>query len=87
MRNLFKKRILLENIDLSVDPGDMVLVLGGSGAGKTTFFNAVMGYEKARGKIVHDGRDIYKEYAQMKYEIGFVPQQDLLRDDDTVYHP
>ena len=63
-----------------------VLELGGSGAGKTTFFNAVMGYEKARGKIVHDGRDIYKEYAQMKYEIGFVPQQDLLRDDDTVYH-
>ena len=86
VRNLFKKRILLENIDLSIDPGDMVLVLGGSGAGKTTFFNAVMGYEKARGKIVHDGRDIYKEYAQMKYEIGFVPQQDLLRDDDTVYH-
>lgn len=62
------------------------MCLAARGAGKTTFFNAVMGYEKARGKIVHDGRDIYKEYAQMKYEIGFVPQQDLLRDDDTVYH-
>ena len=86
VRNLFKKRVLLENIDLTVDPGDLVLVLGGSGAGKTTFFNAVMGYEKARGKITHGGRDVYKEYSHMKYEIGFVPQQDLLRDDDTVYH-
>lgn len=86
VRNLFKKRILLENIDLSVDPGDMVLVLGGSGAGKTTFFNAVMGYEKAQGKITHGDRDMYKEYDRMKYEIGFVPQQDLLRDDDSVYH-
>lgn len=86
VRNLFQKRILLEHIDLTVDPGDLVLVLGGSGAGKTTFFNAVMGYEKARGKITHGNHDLYKEYAQMKYEIGFVPQQDLLRDDDSVYH-
>ena len=86
VRSLFKKKVLLESIDLTVDPGDLVLVLGGSGAGKTTFFNAVMGYEKARGRILHGDRDLYKDYARMKYEIGFVPQQDLLRDDDTVYY-
>ena len=86
VRSLFKKRILLESIDLTVEPGDLVLVLGGSGAGKTTFFNAVMGYEKAKGRILHGGHDLYKEYDRMKYQIGFVPQQDLLRDDDTVYH-
>ncbi|MCI9669587.1 MAG: ABC transporter ATP-binding protein [Oscillospiraceae bacterium] len=55
------------------------------GAGKTTFMNAVMGYEKAEGSVVYGGRDVYEEYRQMKYEIGFVPQQDLLRDTDTVY--
>lgn len=86
VRNLFGKRILLESIDLTVDPGDLVLVLGGSGAGKTTFFNAVMGYEKAKGKIMHGDRDLYRDYSHMKYEIGFVPQQDLLREDDTVYY-
>ena len=63
----------------------MVLILGGSGAGKTTFINAVMGYEKAKGTIKEGDRDIYRNYNQMKYEIGFVPQQDLLREDDTVY--
>lgn len=83
--NLFRKKVLLQDIDLSVNPGEMVLILGGSGAGKTTFINAVMGYEKAQGKIMEGDIDIYENYNQMKYEIGFVPQQDLLRLEDTVY--
>lgn len=83
--NLFRKKVLLQDIDLSINPGEMVLILGGSGAGKTTFINAVMGYEKARGKIMEGDVDIYENYNQMKYEIGFVPQQDLLRLEDTVY--
>ena len=83
--DFFRKKILLEDISLTIDPGEMVLILGGSGAGKTTFINAVMGYEKAKGTIKEGDRDIYRNYNQMKYEIGFVPQQDLLREDDTVY--
>ena len=82
----FKKMLLLTDIDLAVHNGEMVLILGGSGAGKTTFINAVMGYEKAEGQIIYRDTDIYEEYEQMKYEIGFVPQQDLLRGSDTVYH-
>lgn len=81
----FKKLTLLQNINLTINSGEMVLILGGSGAGKTTFMNAVMGYEKAEGQIFHGQTDIYNEYEQMKYEIGFVPQQDLLRSSDTVY--
>ena len=81
----FKKIALLQDINLTISSGEMVLILGGSGAGKTTFINAVMGYEKAHGKITYDNTDIYEEYEQMKYEIGFVPQQDLLRGSDTVY--
>ena len=80
-----KQRLLLEDIDICIQPGEMVLILGGSGAGKTTFMNAVMGYEKANGTIKHGRRDIYKDFAEMKYEIGFVPQQDLLRGGDIVY--
>lgn len=80
----FKKKTLLRDIHITVEQGDMVLILGGSGAGKTTFMNAVMGYEKAEGTVVYGDRDIYEEYEHMKYEIGFVPQQDLLRDTDTV---
>lgn len=82
--NLFRKRLLLKDIDLTIRPKEMVMVLGGSGAGKTTFFNAVMGYEKAQGSVSKDGVDIYKNYDSMKYEIGYVPQQDWLRLEDTV---
>ncbi|MDO5538586.1 MAG: ATP-binding cassette domain-containing protein [Eubacteriales bacterium] len=81
---LFKKKTLLEDIDLTIYPGEMVLLLGGSGAGKTTFINAVTGYEKAKATILEGDRDIYRNYNQLKYNIGMVPQQDLLRMDDTV---
>lgn len=80
-----KKKMLLKDIRLDIPMSSMVLILGGSGAGKTTFMNAVMGYEQAKGTIRYRGMDIYEEYEQMKYEIGFVPQQDLVRENDTVY--
>jgi ABC-type multidrug transport system ATPase subunit len=80
-----RKQTLLKDIHLEIETGKMVLILGGSGAGKTTFMNAVMGYEQAEGEILYNDTDIYKEYERMKYEIGYVPQQDLLRFNDTVY--
>ncbi len=84
VRNMFKKQILLKDINLKVEPGNMVLILGGSGAGKTTFINAVTGYEKAKADIKQGDLDVYNDYSKMKYSIGMVPQQDLLRGDDTV---
>ena len=83
--NRFKKKTLLQNINITVNNGEMVMILGGSGAGKTTFMNAVMGYEKAEGQIFHGERDIYNDFDEMKFEIGYVPQQDLLRGADTVF--
>ncbi len=80
-----KKLMLLQNINMTINAGEMVLILGGSGAGKTTFMNAVMGYEKAEGRIMHGETDVYEDFESMKYKIGFVPQQDLLRGSDTVY--
>ena len=38
-----------------IQPGHMVLLLGGSGAGKTTFINAVNGYEPANAEIMING--------------------------------
>ena len=80
----FRKKALLKDIHLNIQPGRMVLLLGGSGAGKTTFINAVIGYEKADAKVTLNGRDVYRDYEQMKYGIALVPQQDLIRYDDTV---
>ena len=80
----FRKRVLLSDIHLTVEPGDMVLILGGSGAGKSTFIKSVMGYDKAEGTIRYGDMDVYKDYEDMKHEIGYVPQQDLVRPSDNV---
>ena len=82
--DFFKKKTLLKDIHLIIPRGHMVLLLGGSGAGKTTFLNAVTGYEKAKASIKLDNNDVYSDYDKMKYDIGFVPQQDLMRGNDTV---
>ena len=78
------KRYLLKDINLTIPGGSLVLLLGGSGSGKTTLVNAVNGYEKADADIRLRGVDVYEHYNEMKYRIGFVPQQDLLRLNDTV---
>ena len=83
---LFKKRTLLKDIHMNIKPGRLVMLLGGSGAGKTTYVNAINGYEKADAKVMLNGRDVYKEYSKMQYECGFVPQADLIRGKDTVLH-
>ncbi len=82
--NSMKKYTLLKDINLSVDPGSMVMILGGSGAGKSTFVNAVTGYEKAKATITEGGINYYEQYDQVKHRIGFVPQENLLREEDTV---
>ena len=82
--NMGRKIYLLKDIHMSIPTGHMVLLLGGSGAGKTTFLNAVTGYEKANAEIILKGMDLYNNYESMTYDLGFVPQQDLMRSNDTV---
>ncbi len=82
--DFFRKKYLLKDIHLNIPAGHMVLLLGGSGAGKTTFVNAVTGYEQADASILLNDNDLYKDYRDMKYDVGFVPQQDLMRGNDSV---
>ena len=81
----FKKKYLLRDIHMYIQPGHMVLLLGGSGAGKTTYLNAINGYEKAKAEVVLNGQNMYKNYRDMQYDIGFVPQLDLMRGSDSVF--
>ena len=85
VREFFQKKVLLQDIHLYIPQGHMVLLLGGSGAGKTTFVNAVNGYEKADAEVILNGGNMYRDYKHMLHETGFVPQQELMRFKDTVY--
>ena len=78
------KKVLLRDIHMSIPQGHMVLLLGGSGAGKTTFVNAINGYEQAKAEILLNGTNMYTQYDKMKYDVGFVPQSDMMRGKDTV---
>ena len=84
VREFFQKKTLLRDIHMSIPQGHMVLLLGGSGAGKTTFLNAVNGYEKANAEVLLNGTNMYKQYRKMQYEVGFVPQSEMMRGKDTV---
>ena len=83
-REFFQKKVLLRDIHMGIPQGHMVLLLGGSGAGKTTYLNAINGYEKAKAEVVLNGSNLYTQYKKMQYEVGFVPQSEMMRGKDTV---
>ena len=80
------RKILLKDIKAEFEYGDFVLILGGSGAGKTTLIKAILGENRADGRILLDGQDLYRNFKKMKSEIGIVPQFLTLRENDTVRH-
>ena len=80
----FGRKTLLSHIDFQVDSGDFVLILGGSGAGKTTLVKAILGDGKADGRIILNGQNLYENFKSMKSQIGLVPQFLTLRVNDTV---
>jgi len=49
---------VLFGLDLDVDAGELVVVLGANGSGKTTTLRAVSGMLESRGEIVFDGRSL-----------------------------
>jgi ATP-binding cassette subfamily B multidrug efflux pump len=71
---------VLENINLIVEPGQTVAILGSTGAGKSTLVNLVPRfYDVAAGRILLDGVDIrqLKQDALLS-QIGIVPQETVL---------
>jgi ABC-type multidrug transport system ATPase subunit len=60
--------------------------MGASGAGKSTLLHVLNGTEKPfEGKVLINGIDIHKNPEKIEGVIGFVPQDDLLIEDLTVY--
>ena len=71
---------VLENINLVIEPGQTVAVLGSTGAGKSTLANLVPRfYDVTSGRILLDGADIrqIKQDALLS-QIGMVPQETVL---------
>ena len=72
-------RRLLDSVTFPVGQKTLLAVAGPSGAGKSTLLNALTGLRPADGGTVrYDGRDLYRDYAELRRRIGLVPQDDIL---------
>lgn len=84
--NTGSKRLLLNHLSLSILPKEFVVIAGVSGGGKSTLIDALSGFRPATsGVVLVNGIDLYKNYDAYRNEIGYVPQQDIVHTELTVY--
>ncbi|ADR21972.1 hypothetical protein MATR_03930 [Marivirga tractuosa] len=76
----------LHNVNIAEDTGRLVGLMGASGSGKSTLLNVLNGNEKpTEGKVEINGINIHENPDAIKGTIGYVPQDDLLIEELTVY--
>ncbi|MDG9717975.1 FHA domain-containing protein [Streptomyces sp. DH24] len=79
------RKTLLDHVSFPVGEKCLLAVVGPSGAGKSTLLGALTGQRPAdHGTVVYDGRDLYRDYAELRQRIGLVPQDDILHAQLTV---
>jgi branched-chain amino acid transport system ATP-binding protein len=89
VRNLFVQYGMaqaLRGVDLQVEKGEIVALIGRNGAGKTTLLRAITGLVKSTGEIHYNGQSISNLPADtiMKLGISHVPQGRQIFGDQTV---
>ena len=79
------KKIILENINLSISYGQTIGIIGESGAGKSTFVSLLTGLIKpTKGEIVIDDFSLKKNTNNWQNLVGYVPQSIFLLDDSIL---
>jgi ABC transport system ATP-binding/permease protein len=72
-------KVLLDHVSFPLGERCLLGVIGPSGAGKSTLLGALTGMNPAgEGTVLYDNRDLYRDYSELKYRIGLVPQQDIM---------
>ncbi len=76
----------IHKFSFEAESGQLIGILGASGAGKSTLLNLLIGkYKLDSGKITINGYDLYEDRDKLIPLIGYVPQDDLLIEELTVY--
>jgi ABC-type multidrug transport system ATPase subunit len=71
-------RQVLHEVSLSIEPGELVALVGGSGAGKTTLLEILAGLRTpSAGQVMHDGVRV-DDGAMPGTGVGYVPQDDII---------
>lgn len=76
----FGNRVALENIDLTIQAGETLAIVGHTGSGKTTLVNLIGRlYDPSRGMVRFGGADLRDfDPEELRRQIGFVPQETFL---------
>ena len=79
------KKEIIKSIELEIRQGTLVALLGTAGAGKTTVMNCLdgMDLDGVEGSIFYDDVNLLKNFNQIKYRIGIVPQEKTFHPDFT----
>ncbi len=76
----------LQNITLAETGGKLIGLMGASGSGKSTLLSVLNGSEKpSSGRVLVNGIDIHNHHGKLDGIIGYVPQDDLLIEELTVF--
>ena len=76
----------LHNINIAEESGKLVALMGASGSGKSTLLNVLNGnLAPQTGSVTINGIDIYRYKEEIKGVLGYIPQDDLLIEELTVY--
>ena len=70
----FRRLAVLKGIDLQVERGHRIALVGSNGAGKTTLIRCLLGQYSCEGEVRVDGLDPRRHRQQVLSRIGFVPQ-------------
>ena len=85
----FGRKMILDNLNLELNNGQILGLLGPNGAGKTTIFNLICGLISPDFGKITIGSEVVNEYPiyqrTSKFKIGFVPQYGGIFHDLTVY--
>ena len=82
----FKTRQISSHVSMSIKPSEFVAFVGGSGAGKSTFMKCISGVDRpTSGTVLLNGENLYENYENLKYNIGYVPQDDIVFSNLTLH--
>ncbi len=76
----------LHKLNFTAQSGELVGIMGGSGAGKSTLLSVLNGSSPvSSGNLLLNGKDVYKETGVPEGVIGYIPQDDLLIEELSVF--